>query len=316
MKIEEMKVGILGTGFGGTHAKIYSKIIGADSITVFGRNKDELKKIENELHVHVTTNIDDILSDKYINLVDVCLPITLHKKYVLDALKNGKDVFCETPITLNLEDAIDIKEAAKKYGKKVFVDLFIKFEPAYEYIYSTIQNNSLGKLKSLNLRRKTPPIWGSLEVTTITTNLMIHEFDFVTWLLGSPNKIMADGINSKEGQSNVSAILSYDDTIVEVQSSSMLPDYYPFTTAYEALFENGTIEYFEKCYKNREECYLHLFTNKGEEELDLSKKNCFEEAIKHVLNCCEKNIPTKLSIDDAIASLKIALQIKNIILNQ
>lgn len=311
-----MKVGILGTGFGSYHAAIYSKMPSVDSLSIFGRNEEKLESLEKDLQANVTNNIQDIITNKDIELVDVCLPSSLHRKYAIEAIKNGKNVFCETPVALSLEDAIAIKQTAEEYGKKAFVDMFIRFEPSYEYIYQAMQGNTLGKLKALHIRRKTPHLWGDLGLSKITMNLMIHEFDFVTWLLGSPNKIMASGVEGKDGESHVCALLNYNDVVVEVQASSMMPDYHPFTVAYEAIFENGTIEFIENGYADREEKSLKLFTNHGQEVVELVSRNCYEEAIKHVVECCENNIPTRLSIDDAIASLKIALEIKDILLNQ
>lgn len=170
-----MKIGILGTGFGSYHANIYSKMSNVDSIQIFGRNEDKLKKIEKDLQINTTNNIHDIITNKDIDLIDVCLPSSLHRQYAIEAMKNGKDVFCETPVALSLEDAIAIKQAAKQYGKRVFVDMFIKFEQPYDYIHKVIEENTLGKLKALHIRRKTPHLWGDLGLSKITTNLMIHE---------------------------------------------------------------------------------------------------------------------------------------------
>ncbi|MGG3625206.1 hypothetical protein ABES25_16820 [Bacillus gobiensis] len=58
---------------------------------------------------------------------------------------------------------------------------------------------------------------------------------------------------------------------------------------------------------------LKLFTNDGQEEVKIENSDCYTEAIKHVLECCEKDIPTSLSIDDAIPSLEIAIQIKEML---
>jgi UDP-N-acetylglucosamine 3-dehydrogenase len=309
-----MKVGILGTGFGYYHAILYSKIAAVDAIKIFGRNDEKLRKIEKDLQVATTNTIDDIILDKEIDLVDICLPSKLHKEYAIKALENGKDIFCETPVTLSLEDVVAIKEAAEKYNKKVFVNMFIKFHEAYQYIYTIKKENTLGKLKALHVRRKTPHLWGDLSLGTISPNLMIHEFDFVTWLLGMPNKISTLGVNSKDGESHVSALLSYDDSLVEVQSSYMMPKSYPFTVAYEALFEDGTVEYIENGYENRCERTLKCFTDKGMEVLELSNRDCYEESIKHVIMCFKENIPSLLSIDDAIDSLNVALTIRDLIL--
>lgn len=311
-----MKVGILGTGFGSYHASVYNKMENIDSIEIFGRNHEKLNKLKQDLQIGITSNIDDIIASKDIDLVDICLPGPLHREYAVLAMKNGKNIFCETPATLNLEDALAIKEAAKQYGRKAFVDMFIRFEKPYEYLYSVVNGNSLGKLKALHIRRKTPHMWGDLGLERIVTNLMIHEFDFVTWLLGSPTKIAAAGVEGKEGESHVTALLNYDDTVVEVQSSSMMPDCHAFTVAYEAMFEHGTIEYKEDGYSDRVENSLRLFTSQDIKDIEIKETNCWEDSIKHVLECSEKDIPTRLSMDDAIESLKIAFEVRNTLLNK
>lgn len=310
-----MKVGILGTGFGSYHAAIYNNISSVDSVKIFGRSEDKLKKIEMDLQIDVTNNIKDIIESRDIDLVDICLPSSLHREYAIEAMKNGKDVFCETPVTLILEDAIAIKDAAEKYDRKVFVNMFLKFEQAYKYVHNVTQENTLGKLKALHVRRKTPHLWGDLSLSKISPNLMIHELDFVTWLLGTPNKITTSGVNSKEGECHVITLLNYNDVVVEIQASSMMPRSYPFSVEYEAIFENGTIEFVENGYEDRTEKSLKLFTDKGMETLELSNRNCYEESINHVVECCEKNTPSLLSIDAAIASLEIALKIKDELLN-
>jgi UDP-N-acetylglucosamine 3-dehydrogenase len=305
-----MKIGILGTDFGMYHAQLYKGLDNVHSLTIFGRNAEKLDEIRKTMGIEVTNNIDTIITNKEIDLIDICLPISMHKEYVIQALKNGKHVFCETPICLTLEDAIAMEHAEKQYDKRVFVNLFIKHEYPYEYVYETIEKNSLGKLKALHIRRKTPPLWGDLGLGKITTNFMIHELDFITWLLGIPTEIFAFGVSGKEGQSHVDAILLYPHTIVEVQSSSMMPQHHPFTVGYEAVFEEGTIEYFEHGYADRLERSLKLFTDTHSEEIPIIEKNCYESSIKHVLECCTKNIPTKLGLADAIQSLKIALEIE------
>lgn len=308
-----MKIGILGTGIGRYHASIYKNLSDVESIIIFGRDKDKLNEIKTELQIDVTDNIDDILTNTDIDLVDICLPSNLHRKYVIEALKNGKNVFCETPVSLSLEDAIAMKECGKKYDKKIFVDLFIKFEHPYEFLYNIVQKNEYGNLKALYIKRNTPPFWGNLDMSNITTNLMIHEFDFINWLLGTPDDISASGLPNNEGESLVIANLKYKDTLVQVQSSSMMPKFYPFTVGYEAVFENAVLEYTEQCYEAGDEKSCKLYTNSTVMDIELNDKNCYEESIKHVLDCCNKNIPTKLGIDDAIKSLDIAIKVKDLL---
>lgn len=310
-----MNIGILGTGFGAFHAELYKKLSNDNSVKIYGRNIDKLHDLQKRLNVEITTDVNDILCDKDIEIVDVCMPNFLHEKYVIEALKNGKDVFCETPISINMDEALRIYQASKKYNKKVFVDNFIKFEPAYKYLYDTVQNNSLGKLKVLHLSRKTPPLWGNLGLENIVTNLMIHEFDFFNLLFNKADNISAFGIEPKEGASHVNVNINSNETFINIEGSSILPSSYPFTVSYEAIFENGSLEFYEKQSPSKSESSLKLFTNNTEEEINLDLSDCYELSLNHVLQCIKDNSPSKLTLESAIDSLKYALQVKNILLS-
>lgn len=233
-----MNIGILGTGFGSYHICVYSKIDQTQSIKVWGRNDKKLNKLSSDFNAQTTKNMDDIITDKNIDLIDICLPSDLHKKYAILAMQNGKDVFIETPLSLNIEDAYAIREASKKYNKKAFVDMFIRCEEAYEYIYKLINEKTLGKLKFISASRNTPHFWGDLGLSKIATKLMIHEFDFITWLLDKPYTIDAVGNSKNDEESNVNIIFNTNDTLAQIHSSSMMPYSHAFTTSFEAVFEN------------------------------------------------------------------------------
>jgi UDP-N-acetylglucosamine 3-dehydrogenase len=308
-----MKIGILGTGFGAYHASIYKKQPFIDSIIIFGRNEEKLDKIKADMEVRTTNNINVILCDPDIDLIDICLPNNLHCEYIIKALENGKNVFCETKISENITEAEAIKKAEIKYGKKVFINLFIKFYPEYRFIYEAINNNTYGKLKAIHVKRKTAPIWGELGFDTIVTNLMLHDIDFITWILGVPGNISSSGSSNNNSESCVNALLSYKDAVAELTGSSMMPKTYPFTVGYDAIFENGTIEFQEQFSDAGNQKQLIEYTYSGKRNIELDPKNPYEEAIKHVIDCCRNNSKTVLGVEDAAASLKLALEIKKLI---
>lgn len=308
-----MKVGILGTGFGAFHASLYKKHTSVEAIKIFGRNEEKLSKVKSDLDIEVTNSIDDIFNDPYIDLVDVCLPSNLHREYITKALEKGKNVFCETPICMNLKDAEAIEKAEKQYGKRVFINLFLLCDPSYRYIYEIINNNTMGKLRTVQVERKTAPLWGSLGFNQIVTNLMIHDIDFITWLLGVPNEITAVGVSKSESESYVSAFLTYDNSIAQVIGSSMLPGSYPFTQGYDAVFESGAIKYHEEYNEKGLVKQMLEYSADGKKEIILKQANPWEEAINHVIECCERDTETILSVKSAISSLKIAFKINGLI---
>lgn len=64
--------------------------------------------------IKFTTDYNDILNDKNIDIIFVCTPNYLNKKLVVEALNNNKHVFCEKPPGINLAELEEMIEAEKK----------------------------------------------------------------------------------------------------------------------------------------------------------------------------------------------------------
>lgn len=307
-----MHIGLLGTGFGMEHAKLYKMMKNVNEVTVFGRNEEKLKRVKNEMGFKVTSNIEDIFNEASIDLVDICLPSHLHAQYAIKALENNKHVLIETPAALNLDEIRGIVKASKSYQKKAYVNMFIRFENYYEYLYDLNKKGTYGELKALNIYRKTPGIWGDLGLDTIHTSLMIHEFDFVTWLLGKPKEIEAYGIENIKGtKACIDAALIYETTLVHINANSMMPEGYPFSVGYEAVFEDGLLLYEEDGYKDREELRFELYSKGVVKNIQMKKENCYAKVLEHVVKDIENNnYESSLYIDEAMISLEAVLEMK------
>ena len=103
-----MKIAVLGTGFGAYHVELYKKIGLVKEIVVWGRNTEKLEELKEKFGVSTTTKCEDILKDKSICLVDICMPNALHKEMALKAMAAGKDVFLEMPLAETEEDGRQI----------------------------------------------------------------------------------------------------------------------------------------------------------------------------------------------------------------
>lgn len=306
-----MNIGVLGTGFGSYHARILRKLDQVGRVVVFGRNESKLQGLKEELQIEVTNCIDDIMLDPGIDIVDICLPTHLHRPYAVEALKNGKHVFCETPACFHHEDAQAMKHAEEQYGKRILVNQFIKFDAAYTYLHDAYQTQKYGKLTSLSLKRETPPFWGSLGLNSITTNLMIHELDFLTWLAESIDKFIVWGVESEnKEQAQVRAFFQHSDILTEIIASSQLPESYPFTVSYEVYFEKAKLEFSESDINGQTETALLEYTQSGKREIVLENVNPYEKSIEHAIQCFKNNTESLISLDHAIQSMDIALELK------
>lgn len=304
-----MNIAVLGTGFGAYHAELYSQMPNVDKIIVWGRNSEKLREIQNRFHVEVTDDMQTIWNDKKIDLVDICLPNHLHKQIGIQALQAGKNIFIETPVAESVEDAELILKTAEQYNKRVFVDLFLRFEYPYQFLYELVKSNSYGTLKELLVKRETPPWWGNLDTRHIGLNLMVHDVDFAVRLMGEPDSISADGIDVREGQSLVMARLNYKDADAFIRGASAMPGKYPFSVGYEAVFENAVVRYHEDGSEGKVDTKLEVFCDERKEEIPLPQTNCYEGALSHVLRCLRTDESSCLDIKEAVRTLKAVLKI-------
>lgn len=308
-----MKIGILGTGFGSYHAKLYHNMEGVELIKIFGRNPEKLAQLEKELKVKGTCDIDEIIHDPAIDLIDICLPTKEHMHYIIEALKAGKHVFCETPLCYNREEARLIQEAEQVYGKHVFVDLFVKFTPEYQLIREAINKNTYGALKAISIIRNTPPIWGPLGLDKIILDLMLHDLDLAIWFLGKPSDKQVYGVTGKQGEACVKALLSYPNAVAVIEASSMMPKAYPFTVACEAIFDNVSLEYREAFTPDGIVRSCTLYNEDGKQVLNLEGHDPYELAIRHVLECCREEKETILDTASAATAIKLAIELTDTI---
>lgn len=199
----------MGSGFGRQHA-----------VLIYGRNENKLREINKVLNIDTTTDIDEIIKNEEINLVDICLPTPLHAKWAIEALKHHKHVFCETPLSYQLGEAKEILKISEEYQKNVFVDLFYKFSTPHHI--NKIKNLELGEVKSFSSYNRAAPNWGNLGLHKNVSDFHIHNFDFLTEVLGMPQTIASNGIDF-EDQSIVITTLNYPNKFAVVESYTNLP---------------------------------------------------------------------------------------------
>ena len=307
-----MKIAIVGTGFGKEHAKLFCKEKLVDEIIVWGRKPEKLKEVEKELGVKTTTNLDDVLNDPTIELVDVCLPTKVHAEYAIKALQAGKHVFVEMPLADTKENGRKILETAKECKRRVFVDLFLQFEYAYQLLNQIKEDNRYGECADFYIRRQTPHWWGNLDLDNIALSLIHHDIDFVLQLFGKPDSIKVEGHNIRPECSAVTALMSFKNAKATIHADSALANTCPFSVGFEASFEKAFIRYYEDGYQDgRTETKLEIFTDEKQEEVKLVQQNCYELVCHDVVQSILENKASKLDIEHALLTLETIEQINS-----
>lgn len=87
-----------------------------------------------------------VVNDPAVDLVDICVSDALHKEIALAALKAGKHVLCEKPLALNSNDALIMRDAAKKSKLKVMSGYNYRFVAAITLAKRLIESGRMGRV--------------------------------------------------------------------------------------------------------------------------------------------------------------------------
>lgn len=92
---------------------------------------------------YTTNNYQELLSDPEIDLIAVSTQHNSHAKFVIEALKAGKNVYCEKPLCLTLDELTAIKEAYEQSEGELFVGLNRRHAPLIQQIRREMKTDQI-----------------------------------------------------------------------------------------------------------------------------------------------------------------------------
>lgn len=232
-----MKIVVLGTGsMGKTHASIYKNFEDVKSVTIVGRDEEKTKTLADELGINGATDLTEVLQDKSISAVDVCMPTHLHKEFVIQALENNKHVFCEVPISYSLDDANDMVQKAKKVKRVFLVAQLMRSIAETSFVAEKVESGALGKILSAHLHR-----YQRYQVDEPIIDLMGFDLDTVNNLFGIPTSIQTMRSSRKDSEEFL-AILNYSDFSCFVEFKTIMSKEFPLSHGVRVVGADGIIE--------------------------------------------------------------------------
>jgi predicted dehydrogenase len=308
-----MKVGLLGTGFGIAHARIYHTHPQVSQVVVFGRTPAKLQAFADEFAYATTTDPTSIYDDPTIDLVDVCLPTPLHTEHVLRALAAGKHVLCELPLATTMEDARRIVDAQAASDRQVFVDMFGRFDPATEFLHTAIAQGSYGTLQTLTMELRTALLWEGYQIglDSMAMDVLHSSLDAVVTALGRPESMTAMGVAKGTAASAAEVLLGYPSAVVRCSASALLPKPYGMRGGYRAVCTKGAIESrWTAGYDGRPTGTLMEYTEQGQREVDLPARDAYAAVVDHVIACCQGRDSSRLSPASVLDTLQLTLDVR------
>ena len=91
-------------------------------------------------------SVDELLSNPDIDAVSVCTANNAHAEITLKALRAGKDVLCEKPMAITIEDCEFMVKTAEKKGKKLMIGQNQRLAKAHIKAKELIEQGAIGTI--------------------------------------------------------------------------------------------------------------------------------------------------------------------------
>ena len=103
-----LKVGVIGTGFiGSVHAKNVARHPATELVAVCDVNLESAGKLASTTGAKAVADAAEIFNNQDIEAVFVCTSTNTHVDYLKRAALAGKAVYCEKPIGLDYQEAVE-----------------------------------------------------------------------------------------------------------------------------------------------------------------------------------------------------------------
>lgn len=195
----KVKVGLIGCG--SRLSQVVEELLKAsDQVeisAVYDPNADSIKQTLRKFNpqAQVYLRIDELLENPEISWVMIGSWNNQHAEQIIAAFEAGKNVFCEKPLALNLEEGLRVRDAAEKSGKLFTLGFTLRYSPHYVRIKELIEEGCIGELVSFEFnetldfnhggyihsdwRRKTK--WAGSHLL----EKCCHDIDIANWIVGS-----------------------------------------------------------------------------------------------------------------------------------
>lgn len=92
----------------------------------------------------------DVIADKSIDMVVIVTPDHWHAYMAVEAMKAGKDVYCEKPLTYSVEESVLVMKAAKKYKRVFQTGAWQRSRREFRTACMIVRNGLIGEVKTVD----------------------------------------------------------------------------------------------------------------------------------------------------------------------
>ena len=202
-----VKVGLIGFGLAGQafHAPVIRGVAGMELACILERHTSKAR--EKYPQVHIARTLDELLSDKTINLCVVATPNDSHFSYTKACLEAGRHVVVDKPFTPTMAEAEQLVRLAAAHGRLLTVYQDRRFDGAFQTIKKLVTSGALGAVAEYEARfdrfrlEAKPNAWrekADFPAAGVLWDLGPHLIDGALVLFGEPETICASALRQRQ----------------------------------------------------------------------------------------------------------------------
>ena len=140
-----MKVALLGAGrIGRVHAASINMDPRSTLVAVSDVVTEAADALAKDFGIEARA-LDDILADSEIDAILIASSTNTHADLIERGVAAGKAIFCEKPIDLSLERALEVRKIAASHDKPIMMGFNRRFDPNFAGVKAALDAGEVGK---------------------------------------------------------------------------------------------------------------------------------------------------------------------------
>jgi inositol 2-dehydrogenase len=197
----KLNVGLIGLGrLGRIYATdIATRIPCARLAAVADVDESAVDSIGREFDVpRRSTDPADVFGDPSVDAVVIVTPTSTHAAITEAAVSAGKAIFCEKPLSISLDEAMQIRRAVERSGIFFQMGFMRRFDRGFAYAKRRLDEGTVGDAVVFKSTSR-DPYRPSIEYADprmsggLIIDMGIHDFDLARWYMGEVAAVQAVG---------------------------------------------------------------------------------------------------------------------------
>ena len=201
MGSKKLGIGVVGLGrLGSAYAKYFTgRITGAALVAVSDVNETAAASSASQLGVsNVYSRYQDLIADKAVAAVVIVSPTSTHREIVNEAANHGKPIFCEKPLSINLDEALAMLEVVEDTSVFFQMGFMRRFDKGYVAAHNKIKEGAIGtpvvfKSSSRDPYRPSLEYLDPAHSGGLLVDCGIHDLDLARWYMGDIASVYSIG---------------------------------------------------------------------------------------------------------------------------